>query len=261
MSSVMLIKFSAFKDSDTDGSIHPEDGNSLSLLYDVADSSKAQSISKQLTSNWNSIGAVCPELPNNIVAYTQSFEIKAHMAARQATRGLDLIRRSWGWYLNNPYGTESTTIEGYLADGTFGYRATTGYGGDYAYTSHAHGWGTGPTDALTSYILGLTLTQPGGSSWQLAPQFGDLTHAEGGFTTPLGKFSASWSLVQGGYTLSWGAPGGTSGTVILPAANNNQPSVEVDGQNKAFSSNDYNATAGTLTIQGDGGTHSIKVVY
>jgi len=251
----------AFKDSDTDGSIHPEDGNSLALLFGVADSSKVQSISKQLTSNWNSIGAVSPELPNNIVGYTQSFEIKGHLVARQASRALDLIRRSWGWYLNNPYGSESTIIEGYLADGTFGYRADAGYNNDYAYTSHAHGWSTGPTDALTSYIVGITLTAPGGSQWQLAPQFGDLSHAEGGFTTPLGKFSASWTTFQGGYSVSWGFPGGTVGTIVLPTANGQQPTVEKDGQNMALESGAFDATAGTVTIQGDSGTHSLKVTY
>ncbi|TVY89802.1 hypothetical protein LAWI1_G008167, partial [Lachnellula willkommii] len=94
----------AFKNSDTDASVHPEDGNSLALLFGVADSSKTQSISAQLTSNWGPIGAICPELPNNIVPYIEGFEIKGHLVARQATRALDLIRRSWGWYLANPYG-------------------------------------------------------------------------------------------------------------------------------------------------------------
>ncbi|KAH8778350.1 hypothetical protein F5882DRAFT_297916, partial [Hyaloscypha sp. PMI_1271] len=79
--------------------------------------------------------------------------------------------------------------------------------------SHSHGWGTGPTDALTSWIVGLTVTGTGRSTWGLAPQFGDLTHAEAGFSTPLGKFSSAWTWVQGGYTVSWGAPAGTVGTV------------------------------------------------
>jgi hypothetical protein len=146
----------------------------------VADPSYTQNISNQLTTNWISIGAVAPELPNNLVGFVQSFEVKGHLVIRQTSCALDLIRRAWGWYLKNPFGTQSTCIEGYLADGRFGYRATDGYEGDYLYTSHAHGWGTGPTDALTSYVVGLTITQPGGNQWQLAPQFGDLTHAEAG---------------------------------------------------------------------------------
>jgi hypothetical protein len=256
-----LTKFSAFKDSDTDASIHPEDGNSMSLVFDVANTSYVQSISKQLTTNWGPIGAVCPELPGNLVGFTQSFEIKGHLAARQATRALDLMRLAWGWYLNNPYGTNSTCIEGYLSDGSFGYRATTGYDNDYSYTSHAHGWSTGPTDALTSYVVGLQLTGPGGNTWTLQPQFGDLTHAEGGFTTPLGTFSASWTLMDGGYTLSWGFPAGTSGTVVLPAAPGKQPTVEMDGNSRAMTAGEYDASAGVFTIKGQGGSHSLKVIY
>jgi hypothetical protein len=163
----------------------------MALLFNGSLTPSISSISKQLTSNWISIGAVAPELPNNLIGFVQSFEVKAHLSVRQTLRGLDLIRRAWGWYLNNPYGTGSTCIEGYLADGTFGYRATTGYGGDYSYTSHAHGWSTGPTDALTSYIVGITIVQPGGSEWKLAPQFGDLRFAEAGFTTPWGGFMLS----------------------------------------------------------------------
>jgi len=77
----------------------------MALVFGAANSSYFANISQKLTENWNSIGAVCPELPNNIVGFVQSFEVKAHLLARQATRSLDLIRRSWGWYLNNPYGT------------------------------------------------------------------------------------------------------------------------------------------------------------
>jgi hypothetical protein len=254
---------SAFKDSDTDGSIHPEDGNSMALAFGVANDSYVSSISQQLTTNWNEIGAVCPELPGNLVGFVQSFEIKGHLVAQQATRALDLIRRAWGWYLNNPYGTASTCIEGYLADGSFGYRATTGYDNDYSYTSHAHGWSTGPTDALTSYILGMTLTQPGGSQWQLAPQFGDLTHAEGGFTTPLGKFSANWTLVQGGYMISWGAPSGTTGILILPGASGSkaQPTVELDGHSMMLKPGEYDSATGLTTINATGGAHSARVVF
>ncbi len=258
---VALMCLSAFKDSDTDGSIHPQDGNALALLYSIPPSTATASISSALTRNWISIGAVAPELPNNLIGFGQSFEIKGHLVARQPGRALDLIRRAWGWYLNNPYGTASTCIEGYLADGSFGYRATTGYDNDYSYTSHAHGWGTGPTDALTSYIVGLTVTAPGGKEWALAPQFGDLTTAEAGFTTPLGKFSAKWALIQGGYTLTWGAPAGTKGNVVLPGSEGRRPkSVSVDGKERTVQAQEVNAS-GIVTFSVDGGSHSVSVTY
>jgi hypothetical protein len=107
----------------------------MALVFGVAKESSIQGISNALTLNWIPIGSVAPELPNNLVGYGQSFEVKGHFSARQAIRALDLIRRAWGWYLNNPDGTASTCIEGYLSDGSFGYRASYGYGGDYSYTS------------------------------------------------------------------------------------------------------------------------------
>ena len=231
----------------------------MALVFDAASPSRISNISEQLTTNWISIGAVAPELPNNLVAFVQSFEIKAHFAAREPSRALDLIRRAWGWYLNHPDGTASTCIEGYLADGSFGYRDTAGYAGDYSYTSHAHGWGTGPTHALTSYVVGLTFTAPAGSSWQISPQFGGLTHAEAGFTSPLGTFQAAWTTTQGGYTVSWSVPAGTLGVLMLPAAT--QPSVVLDGDSKTELKGSYNATLGLFTFSGAGGSHSATVTY
>jgi hypothetical protein len=250
----------AFKDSDTDGSVHPEDGNSLALFYNMATSEHIPLISKQLTMNWGPIGAICPELPGNIVPYVESMEVKGHLVARQATRSLDLMRLSWGWYLNNPYGTQSTCIEGYLADGSFGYRHDTGYNEDYSYPSHAHGWSTGPTYGLSTYVLGIQLNEPGGAKWTLAPQFGDLTSVEGGFTTLTGKFSAKWELTARGYTLSYDTPTGTTGTLLLPANLDKAPTIEIDGQ--VYSDGEYDSTAGTVTITGqEGGQKSLIVTY
>ena len=251
----------AFKDSDTDASVYPEDGNSLALYYDMADPAYFTNISDQLTTNWGPIGAKCPELTDNIVPYVESMEVKAHLAARQATRALKLMRLSWGWYLNNPYGTGSTCIEGYLQDGTFGYRANSGYGGDYSYPSHAHGWSTGPTHALSTYVLGLQLTSPGGATWILAPQFGDLTTVEGGYTTPLGKFSAGWVLGQNSdYNLTFNVPTSTSGTLALPVSGGKAPNITLDGS--AYTDGVFDASTSLVTIPNQsGGSHSLTISY
>lgn len=204
----------------------------MALAFGAAKDSSIQSISDALTKNWITIGSVSPELPNNLIGYGQSFEVKGHFAAHQPNRALDLIRRAWGWYLNNPEGTASTCIEGYLSDGSFGYRASYGYGGDYSYTSHAHGWSTGPTEALTASIVGLRLTGPGGHTWVVEPQFGDLTHAEAGFTTPLGKFSAKWTLIDGGYVIVWSGPPGTAPTLRLPSLTGKEQVDKSDGSGR-----------------------------
>jgi hypothetical protein len=257
---MLLIEFRAFKDSDTDGSIHPEDGNSMALYFSVANASYTANISAQLTTNWTPIGANCPELPGNVVPYVESYEVKGHLAIRETQRALDLMRLSWGWYLNSPYGTGSSTIEGYLIDGSFGYRSTSGYDNDPSYPSHAHGWSTGPTDALTSFVVGLQLTVPGGSAWTLSPQFGDLQYAEGGFTTPLGKFSAKWVLGRSGYTLSYDVPAHTNGTLVLPGSSSNKaPHVLEDGKGNLQGT--FDSSASLYTVSAEGGQHTRAVVY
>ncbi|XXG95963.1 hypothetical protein Hte_002239 [Hypoxylon texense] len=187
---------------DNNTGLHPQDGNALAVLFGVvnATSDQAQDISTSLTKNWTPIGAESPELPGEVSPFISSFEIQAHLLVGQTQRALDLIRTSWGWYLNNENGTQSTMVEGYLVDGSFGYRHDAGYQEDYSYTSHSHGWATGPVTALTEYVLGLGITGLAGATWQMAPHFGDLQHAEGGFTTSIGKYSAAWTVDDdGGY--------------------------------------------------------------
>ena len=120
--------YGAFKDNATATTLHPQDANSMSILFDAVNTTaRAEDISSNLLKNWSPIGAVSPELPGNISPFISSFEIQAHFTIGQTERALDLIRRSWGWYINNPLGSESTVIEGYLENGTFGYRSTRGY--------------------------------------------------------------------------------------------------------------------------------------
>ena len=217
--------YGAFKDNDTATTLHPQDANSLALLFNVTDSAtKASNISSLLTVNWTPIGPVTPELPDNISPFITSFEIGAHLAVREAQRTLDLIRTAWGFIINNKNSTESTLLEGYLANGSFGYRNYRGYNYDTSYPSHAHGWSSGPTSVLTTGILGLEVTDLAGKSWSFTPQFGDLLNVEGGFTTALGKFQAQWEQSADGesYSASWTTPANTTGTVTLPALQGGQ---------------------------------------
>ncbi|KAJ3748405.1 hypothetical protein DFH05DRAFT_1389962 [Lentinula detonsa] len=64
------------------------------------------------------------------------------------------------------------------------------------YTSHAHGWSTGPTFSLSFHLLGLTVTSPQGATWSVAPVLSGLTAAEGGFETGLGWFGVNWTLTD-----------------------------------------------------------------
>jgi hypothetical protein len=229
----------------------------MALYFNGANSSYAAQVSEQLTTNWGPIGAITPELPGNIVPYIESYEIKGHLAVRETQRALDLMRLSWGWYLENPYGTGSTMLEGYFEDGSFRY-ANDGFDGAGSYPSHAHGWSSGPTDALISYVVGLRPTAPGGSEWTLAPQFGDLTSAQGGFTTPLGKFSASWKLQPSGYTLEYDVPADSTGTLVLPS-DSKQPQIKWTGQGRIQST--FDSLTGLTEVSAPGGKQTLSVVY
>ncbi|KAK8046592.1 Six-hairpin glycosidase-like protein [Apiospora saccharicola] len=263
---------SAFFDSTDRKNIHPQDGNSLAILFGIvnASSNEASGISDYLKKNWTPIGAECEELPGEISPFISSFEIQAHLLAGQTQRALDLMRTSWGWYLNNPLGTQSTMIEGYLTNGTFGYRWNAGYQNDFSYTSHSHGWATGPVTALTEHILGLSVTGRGGSTWRLAPQLGDLSHAEGGFMTKRGRYSASWTREDGGAVkVEYAVPEDTQGEVSLPLGAEIDPAkVTVNG--KPLGGNKRDATAAwrieeapggrrVLTLRSPGGNHTVSV--
>ncbi|KAK8230650.1 putative alpha-L-rhamnosidase B [Phyllosticta capitalensis] len=219
-----------YRDNATLTTVYPQDGNSLSIIFGVAPPDKMSDISSGLTQNWRELGAETPELPGNISPFISSFEIEAHFLAGEAGRALELIRRTWGWYANNKNGTQSTVIEGFLTNGSFGYRSYRGYAYDSSYPSHAHGWSAGPTSVLTNYLLGLSITSPIGKTWKLAPSFGDVESVEGGFSTALGKFRASWSKRGSEVSLQWEVPAGTEGTVVLPAEIGKEAALYQDGE-------------------------------
>lgn len=248
--------YGAFRsNATTSDTLYPQGANAMAVAYGLVDpnSEMAQSISARLTQNWTPIGANCPELPGEISPYISGFELQAHLIAGQAQRAVDLMRLSWGWQINNPNGTESTPIEGYLVNGSFAYRYNDGYQWmdgqpDPSYVSHCHGWSTGPNSALINFIVGLTVVSPAGADWRFAPQFADLKTAEGGFTTYLGKYSAVWSLESNkcnnhwsrwggsGYSATLQTPSGTKGTIVLPVVQaGRMPSVTLNGKSAKLS--------------------------
>ncbi|KAI0452401.1 Six-hairpin glycosidase-like protein [Xylaria acuta] len=253
--------YGAFRDNATDTTLYPQDANSLAVLFNLTSAKQDQSISSRLVENWNAIGAVSPELPGQISPFISSFEVQSHFLAGNATRALDLIRRSWGWYLNHPNGTGSTVIEGYLADGSFAYRFNRGYS-DPSYTSHAHGWSSGPTSALTNHVVGLAVTGPAGQTWSFVPQFGDLQSAEGGFTTTLGKYQASWAIEDAGkksYNVNITTPAGTKGSLLLPRVGNNEKAkITIDGKVGVYRAETVSKLPG-YAVTSDGGAHSVLV--
>ncbi|MGI8332410.1 hypothetical protein ACRYCC_20765 [Actinomadura scrupuli] len=193
--------------------IHPQDGNALAVWYGLADQAKARSISTVLKGNWNDRGTTSPENKGNPGVFAGSMEVSAHFAAggRPADQaGVDIIRRQWGYMLNDPAGTKSTFWESYRAAESCVFCST--------YVSLAHGWATGPTSALTFYVLGLNPTGTGGRTFDFVPHTADLTFARGRITTTLGQVEASWRVDQkrGGYDADLTVPRGGAGRAGVP---------------------------------------------
>lgn len=251
--------YGAFRDNATSTTLYPQDANSFALLFNATYINRTSSILTNLQKNWTPLGPETPELPGNISPFISSFELQGRFTVGDTAKALELLRTTWGWYLNNPNGTQSTVIEGYRTNGSFGYRQERGYSYDPSYVSHAHGWSSGPTSALTNFVAGLSVTGRAGSTWSVAPQFGDLKYAEAGFTTSLGQYSTGWNLLgKVGYDVWIKTPRGTKGEVTLPVLQSKKaPTVIVNGRGQSCRLTNDGAGA---TFSLDGGNYFIAVL-
>jgi hypothetical protein len=219
----------AYKDN-PGSTLHPQDGNALAVWFGVADdASKGKGLSYVHNSNWNAIGSVTPEW-GQISTFVGSMELMSHFVAGYDKRGLDMIRTMWGFMLSNPNGPQSTFWESFTSDGTF---ASNGNGPDpsASFTSLAHGWATGPTSALTFYVLGVAPDTVQGQSYHVIPHPGDLTHVEGKLTFLPGHF------VQVAYDVG---------------ASCKSFSLSVDART-------HTASTGVIAVPRFGGNHSVTI--
>lgn len=240
---------------------HAQDGNSLSIVTGVANTTRAQSVLSYLAkANVRPYGnafydndVVGGGYSQRVYAFISYFEIEARFLTGLAESALEEIRRLYGWMaMHDP---EITQWEGIGAGGSL-------YEG--AYTSMAHGWATGIVPALTNYILGVTPSGPGFSVYTIKPMPGDVSWAKGVVPTPKGPISVNWEQhqAQGLFFLTATAPAGTVGTIYVPVANWSVP-VYVDS--KPISSSAEKSEVGDVGYVGvsitDSETHTISVGY
>ncbi|KAJ5305876.1 hypothetical protein N7508_004891 [Penicillium antarcticum] len=206
--------------------MHPQDGNAWAIKANLTQSTaQAVQVSNALASRWGKYGAPAPEAGKTVSPFISGFELQAHYLANKPNSGLDLIRLEWGFMLNDPRMTQSTFIEGYSTDGSLHYAPYT----NDPRVSHAHGWSTGPTYALTAYAAGIQLTSAGGSTWLIAPQVGNLTFVDAGFETAKGKFSTSFRAGGKGVgKFAFVTPAKTTGDFVLAGAKGSL--ISEDGQ-------------------------------
>ena len=225
--------------------LYPQDGNSLAVWYGLTDSpAKNTAVAHALAARWNAVGAASPEKDGGAIGtFPGSMEVQAHFAAGDDIDALTLVRREWGYMLDSPAGTGSTFWEGLRSDGSFDYGGT--------YMSLAHGWATGPTSALTFYLLGLAPT--GTSSYDFVPHPGDLAHTEGTITLPQGAVAGSWDYDAAAGTLAeqLTGPQGTTGRIGVPTYGSSGVTVTVNGAT-VWSGGAFHPTAGITGGSTDG---------
>jgi len=177
--------------------LHPQDGNSIALWFNITSAERAERISAYLQTNWSPIGAISPEWIYKgkaaIGTFPGSMEVMGHAAAGRADLAVELIKRQWGYMLNHENSTQSTFWEGYQADGQYAFQGI--------YMSHAHGWAAGPAAALSFHILGLrpdsTWEPAETSKYIVTPQFGGLTYCEGSLHFGHGRVHVTWRATLG----------------------------------------------------------------
>ena len=84
--------YGAFKDNATNTTLHPQDANSFSILFNATTLEREQSIADKLVDNWTPIGPNSPGLPGNISPFITSFELQARFSISDTQRALTLLR-------------------------------------------------------------------------------------------------------------------------------------------------------------------------
>jgi len=192
-----------------------QDGNSLAVLFGVAPREKDTAI---LATLWKDLPSTPygPEafsenagLQAGISPFVTNEEVDALFATGQSAAAISLIQKLWG-YMDAP-GPDYTGADWeYL-----GTNGTPGFGNT---TSLAHGWASGATADLSSYVLGVQPSTAGFKTWSVKPHPGTLSWVEGNVPTPHGTIEVRWAQKHssGRFILQVTAPPRTEGTISVP---------------------------------------------
>jgi hypothetical protein len=211
-------KTDVYDASDTIRGAVVQDANVLAILSGIARGHRALNITKTLAralaTPYGPVAATANASGYNrdISPYAGSLNVLADFAAGNTSDALALIRREWGFMINHdPGGVDWERIQ------PSGVPAGTS-GALMAADSSAHAWSTGPTPALSQYILGVAPATPGFATWTIAPHLANLRYAQGAVPTPHGRISVLWHRASHNrsFALSVHTPAGTKGTVAIP---------------------------------------------
>jgi len=201
--------------SDRQSAAVAQDGNSLAVLFGVAptgqDATILATLAKTLPSTPYGPLAFTADagLQDGVSPFVTNDEVRALFSSGDTASALSLLQRLWG-YMDAP-GQDYSGADWELV----GPKGAPGFGDE---TSLAHGWSSGATADLSSYVLGVQPTTAGFDVWSVDPHPGSLSWAEGNVPTPHGTIEVRWAQQpsSGRFALQVTAPGRTTGTLTVP---------------------------------------------
>ena len=216
--------------SESDHTTLAQDANALAVLFGVAPAGQVPGLLSALKSLWGPHGSAPfsgSAYSNLISPYITAYEVEADYLAGDTTDAERLLHLTWDQMIDpkSPFFT-GTMWENIGVDGT----ATE------SRTSLAHGWASGPTPIMTSYVLGVQPVDPGYQTFTVAPHFGSLRWAEGAVPTPYGPIFARWVKEGHRYLVTVHVPAGTKAFITLPNGHDATLSGGADGVERTFAS-------------------------
>jgi hypothetical protein len=193
-----------------------QDANVTAILAGIPGRSRARGIVKvlrrALATRYGPVAASADATGyiRDISPYMGSFNVLADFEAGNESAALQLMRQEWGFMVSHdPGGVDWERIQpNGVPAGTSGSLMLA--------DSSAHAWSTGPTAALSRYVVGVAPARPGYTMWTVAPQPGGLRWAQGIAPTPRGPIAVRWRKGGRAFVLTLQAPRATAGTVVIP---------------------------------------------
>jgi alpha-L-rhamnosidase len=200
--------------SESDHSTVAQDANALAVLFGIAPAADVPGILTALKSLWGPHGSEPfsgTTYSNLISPFITAFEVEADYLAGDTADAEHLLHLTWDQMIDarNPFFTGGMW-ENIGPDGT----ATE------SRTSLAHGWASGPTPIMISYVLGVQPAAPGYQTFTVAPHFGSLRWAEGLVPTPYGRIFVRWTHGGHRFSLTVKVPPQATAFVELPDGHN-----------------------------------------
>jgi len=190
-----------------------QDANALAVTTGVVPQDSAATVLARIAQHLaNPYGRLAFSADSGRTAIVSPFasdtEVRARFASGDTSGALGLISALWGNMVADGDNFTGATWE---ALNTSGAPVS-------SQTSLAHGWSSGPTSAMSRYVLGVRPAAPGYKQWLIKPQTGNLQWAVGTVPTPFGAISVKWGRSSAGvFSMQVSVPPGTTGCIAIPA--------------------------------------------